>query len=227
MGLGGITPFGEGEQHALSRHEAPEAGGINAGRRAWMTFISPRTNHFTSTDVRYLCSEIPVFFDQVLRRWRTMTTSTPALIDFSNHNLGFIYTPSKVYKTVDGGVSFTEVPWNLNVPASTVVTDILFKSESLGFVSDHQGSIYKTTDGGATWVKKITGLTTALRHISLFDSNFGFAVGDFGLIISTSDGGETWTSMTSNTSKLLNDVYMVSKEKGFAVGFSGTLLEYK
>jgi photosystem II stability/assembly factor-like uncharacterized protein len=74
--------------------------------------------------------------------------------------------------------------------------------------NDGIGVIYKTTDGGATWVRQnATGFQTVgtvnsfLDGVHFFDANNGLAFGDpIGTtfeIYTTSDGGATWTPATS------------------------------
>ena len=59
--------------------------------------------------------------------------------------------------------------------------------------------LYKTTDGGATWVKKgdAYGSGSFANVIHFFDDNYGFAEGDpldgYYELYTTQDGGENWT----------------------------------
>jgi hypothetical protein len=51
--------------------------------------------------------------------------------------------------------------------------------------------LFKSTNGGDTWIKSTTPTTRDLRAIYFYDENQGFAVGDSGVILYTSNGGVT------------------------------------
>jgi photosystem II stability/assembly factor-like uncharacterized protein len=49
-----------------------------------------------------------------------------------------------------------------------------------GFIVGAAGTILKTTDLGATWAPLVSGTTTTLHGVYLFDPNEGVAVGEQG-----------------------------------------------
>jgi photosystem II stability/assembly factor-like uncharacterized protein len=85
--------------------------------------------------------------------------------------------------------------------------DIFFVNPQLGFYVNGAGKIYKTTDGGTTWVKKLDQPGTYFRCIAFVDERRGFAgnigtdyfpgVTDTTPLYETRDGGETWTAVRS------------------------------
>jgi len=71
--------------------------------------------------------------------------------------IGFVGTTAAVYKTIDGGLSFTKV-YDFGHYSMFGITDICFKDSLVGWFTlyDGSGSIadtacYRTTDGGSTW----------------------------------------------------------------------------
>lgn len=64
-------------------------------------------------------------------------------------------------------------------------------SASVIYVCGAHGMIFKSTNGGDTWIQSTTPTTRNLRAIYFFDENRGFAVGDSGVILYTSSGGVT------------------------------------
>lgn len=84
------------------------------------------------------------------------------------------------------------------------------------------GSIYRSTDGGATWTT-ITSPTTEDLYAVHYDSLNLVAVGANGTIIYSSDNGLTWTLLTSGTT---NDLYTVIGEANvfIAAGEGGGML---
>lgn len=92
-------------------------------------------------------------------------------------------------------------PWQLQATISgAVIHDISFASSQIGYVAAELGQVWKTTDGGATWVEVLNlgfpyyfyGVQAAGENdvvISGFnDSNFE------GLIRFSHNGGQTWTN---------------------------------
>lgn len=62
------------------------------------------------------------------------------------------------------------------------------------WLASADGYIYKSSDGGATWVAKEAGVIHAADNhfISFADKTYGLAGGAAGVISLTNDGGETW-----------------------------------
>ena len=75
-----------------------------------------------------------------------------------------------------------------------------------------EGTIVRTTNGGATWVAQDSGTTSWLNGVSMTDENTGTAVGDEGTILRTTDGGATWVRQNSGTQNSLNGVSMTDRE---------------
>jgi photosystem II stability/assembly factor-like uncharacterized protein len=85
--------------------------------------------------------------------------------------------------------------------------DIFFISPNVGWYVNGAGKIFKTTDGGATWVQKLHKPGTYFRCIAFVDERRGFAgnigpdyfpnVTDATPLYETRDGGETWTPVTA------------------------------
>lgn len=84
--------------------------------------------------------------------------------------------------------------------------DIYFVDAGTGWYVNGSGKIYKTTDGGRTWVKKLDQPGTYFRCIAFVDHKRGFAgnigpdyfpnVTDPQPLYETRDGGETWSPVT-------------------------------
>jgi photosystem II stability/assembly factor-like uncharacterized protein len=81
--------------------------------------------------------------------------------------------------------------------------DIVFINPDTGWYVNGAGKIYKTTDGGKTWVEKLSKPGTFFRTIGFVDDKLGFAgnigtdyfpgVTDTTPLYQTLDGGDTWT----------------------------------
>ncbi|MFH1366969.1 MAG: YCF48-related protein [Patescibacteria group bacterium] len=87
------------------------------------------------------------------------------------------------------------------------------------------GTIIKTTNGGATWSKQVSGVNVALLSIAAIDGQQAWAVGDLGTVLHTVDGGLTWVKETSGVSNMLIGVEVYDANNGWAVGTSGTIIK--
>ena len=88
--------------------------------------------------------------------------------------------------------------------------------------------IFKTTDGGTTWVKQDKPTVKNLSSVCFVDELHGTAVGGQGIIIHTIDGGTNWNVQDPGTLdgmwERLISVAFCDKNNGIATGTSGTIL---
>lgn len=79
-------------------------------------------------------------------------------------------------------------------------------------------SICKTTDAGATWIRKNTN-ALSLNRVHFIDHENGVAVGPNGLVVRTTDAGEHWYSeQTVLSTQSLESVHYVRYTQGY-VGY--------
>ncbi|MCU0425503.1 MAG: YCF48-related protein [Candidatus Kapabacteria bacterium] len=157
------------------------------------------------------------------------------------------------------------------IPASTIITDIQFTSEQVGyafggiFFNIEESSVWKTLDGGSTWTQlrgtknmplyglarrtnstlTAVGNTTILqtqnsgrlwgtqlplpgnadnfaklyRSVTFLNPNTGYIVGEVGRILKTTNGGETWTQpMERRGSSDWYDCAFANENIGWVVG---------
>ncbi len=151
--------------------------------------------------------------------WNLVATPGGGLlrdIQFTSATVGFAASTADVFKSVDGGSTWTETP--IAPPES--ISRIHFFSSTLGFAVGGSTSrfilgctgsclsfILRTADGGATWSSRATGITTPIADLHMVSSTTGFAVSRSragtglaattpGAVLRTTDGGLTWTAVT-------------------------------
>jgi photosystem II stability/assembly factor-like uncharacterized protein len=94
-----------------------------------------------------------------------------------------------ILKTNDGGNN-----WTLKYRSSTLIGNIFFLNESVGWALADSGRVFKTIDGGNNWDEKYCGYQSTLRDIYFLDELNGWMIsssGDGG-VFKTTDGGESW-----------------------------------
>ena len=100
--------------------------------------------------------------------------------------------------------SWQEVP---TAPSGPRHDDGYFINEKLGWVVNGNGQIWKTTNGGDTWIKQFDKSTIYFRSVGFFDSLYGIAgnlgTDEFGgqtdtnLIYRTTNGGVSWNPINN------------------------------
>ncbi|MDZ7896928.1 MAG: YCF48-related protein [Arcicella sp.] len=114
-------------------------------------------------------------------------------VKFINETTGFVGNNEGIFKTNDGGVTWSKV-YN----SSKSVKCISFINSTVGWAVGNQGLVVKTIDGGNNWTLAASITTPyALYKVLFKDSNNGLIVGDFGSIFTTSNGGNTWVATST------------------------------
>jgi photosystem II stability/assembly factor-like uncharacterized protein len=104
------------------------------------------------------------------------------------------------------------------------IRNVNFISENIGTAVGDGGVIFRTGNGGASWVSQNSGVSTKLNAVHFSSENIGTAVGDGGVILRTGDGTASWVRSNSGVSTKLNAVYFTSENVGTAVGDGGVIL---
>jgi photosystem II stability/assembly factor-like uncharacterized protein len=130
--------------------------------------------------------------------------------------VGNYYSNGGLYKSTDGGISWTAINSTTFVTNYFTGCDVIpFSSSTIIFATEPNGAtlggIYRTTDGGTTWNEITASLpTTNYSRIAFAkdpnNANIAFAQyesqnygsPDYGLsgIFKTTDAGATWTALT-------------------------------
>jgi photosystem II stability/assembly factor-like uncharacterized protein len=139
----------------------------------------------------------------------------PNAIAFTDESNGWIAgfdydTGPKNYirRTHDGGITWQTAA--LNVPA--IDLDLIGRT---GYVLTTSEPLYKTTDGGSSWIALTmstpTGSPTSNMHMSWASADVGYVAGFDGYLAKTTDGGATWTRVRGEQSGF---VYLDVKTAG-------------
>ena len=147
---------------------------------------------------------------------------------FTDANIGIVVGDyGRIDWTTNGGVTWNFRPigsvtsWLYRVSFSDANNGMVVGIENL---PPGLGLIFRTTNGGNTWISQTSGTTNRLNSVSFTNANVGTVVGYSGTILRTTNGGTTWISQTSGTSYHLQGVSFTDEYNGTAVGWSGTIL---
>ncbi|MEY8847549.1 WD40/YVTN/BNR-like repeat-containing protein [Psychroserpens sp. XS_ASV72] len=172
-------------------------------------------------------------FAGIAQSWQTLNASTLSWrfedMQFIDTEIGWVVDGGgQILKTTDGGLNWTQQFYD----SDYYFRSVEFFNEQIGFAGslsngNPSASLFKTTNGGDTWVDISASLPVNVPGICgmhMVDENTIFITGVFygsGYIMKSTDQGETWTY--TNMLSLCNgivDVFFKDQNIGFAVGQS-------
>jgi photosystem II stability/assembly factor-like uncharacterized protein len=118
--------------------------------------------------------------------------------------------------------------WNLEYQQELQIdfSAVDFPTSMVGYMVGTGGAIYKTTDGGDTWVEQTSPTTLTFYDVFFKSATEGWAVGDNGLIAVTTDG-TNWALHDSSgvmTTQDINTVFFVGSSGWLGTDASGLYL---
>ncbi|MBS1577857.1 MAG: T9SS type A sorting domain-containing protein [Bacteroidetes bacterium] len=156
---------------------------------------------FISTDTGYIAlRNTPYQTDGVFRtdnggnNWTRVGGTQPfSKLFFLNNKLGYAVNYSTFFRTMDGGVSWTQVTPDYDY---VEITSLYFVNPSKGFITGAQGYLKMTIDSGVTWTKipidqSIVG-SIDVAAIKFYTDKIGYITDKLGRIFKTADGGYNW-----------------------------------
>ena len=131
---------------------------------------------------------------------------------------GFYTTPTGgIMKTTDSGITWNEV-YDKNTTAIYFIDANIGWAIEKGWEVFHDiGMIIKTTDGGLSWVNKLTQPGLSFNDIFFINENTGWVTGNFATILKTTDAGENWGQQISGVSESdwLYEVQFLNQDEGW------------
>ncbi len=176
----------------------------------------------------FICLILLISFIPSFGIWREVNTPTSEhlnKIEIINGVAFCVGNNGTLLKSTDEGENWTAVT-NLstgNIGNIGNITSILFITSNIGFFTTSEGKVFKTTNGGSSWISK-TLQSGGINGISFKDNSTGIAAGDNGNFFKTTDGGANWTNLGSQSVFVVNDLTFVNDTLAVAVGPLGSLL---
>lgn len=155
-------------------------------------------------------------------RWEEVVTNTTEdlkKVEVIGNTAFVVGNNGVMLKSTDKGVS-----WSLiNSSTTNNITNLIFVNSNLGFFSTATGEIFKTTNGGSTWLKTQVH-QGGLNSVTFYNENIGLTAGDNGNIYRTINGGASWENLGSLSIFTINDLVFLNDKYAVAVGPSGNIL---
>ena len=181
---------------------------------------------------------VSLFFIMFISAYGQWNKLTPPLDDiftdvcFYDEYTGFLTTTWDVYKTVNGGLSWTTV----DIPeAKDRINDIHMLDENVIWLTSdnnppglhNSGSILKSIDGGNTWEVKLELNKFGFKDLFFLDDTHAWVTTDFYRVFKTDNGGETWIESEEMEMRNGSKVYFVDENTGWVCGGSARSRIYK
>jgi len=128
-------------------------------------------------------------------------------------------------KTVNGGESWSQEDDGIAASLGSAWTvGIHFPNDSIGYLCDTNGRIWKIDPSLDFWTEVYDDQNTAFSDIHFIDSTTGFLSGYDGQIYKTAIAGLSWEPIVSTSGGALNDLHFITGQKIIAVGDDGMVL---
>src|SRR5262249_31131240 len=154
---------------------------------------------------------------------------SPVEIDPTNSNRVLLAT-YRIYRSTNGGTSWSAISGDLSNGAGSIRALAISKSTpNTVWAATNDGNVSKSTDGGATFTKMLTGIPgwpRVTREITIDPSNANvvyLAVSNFGTdqVRRTKDGGTTWQVLDGNLPDVPVNVVVPVKVGSKQILFAG------
>ena len=132
--------------------------------------------------------------------------------------LGSTSKEGLIYETKDGGKT-----WRQSYRSSEGLFSIQFADDTIGWAVGSNGTILRTSDGGANWTRQKSGVKVLLTGLAVLDVNKAWATGASGTLLYTNDGGEIWNKREINSQIGISDITFLDSDVGWAVGYGAIL----
>ena len=125
-----------------------------------------------------------------------------------------------ILKTVDGGISWTEI-YNTNIAGEyvwklqTLAGNNTIMFGSVSSVSPNLGKLIKSIDGGVNWTSN-DAPETDIQSVGFISENHGWMGGHNTGFYETLDAGQNWTNL--NIGNNLNRIFIIDASTAYASG---------
>ena len=165
--------------------------------------------------------------DTLTAGWSKITFTSPFLSDvvFQNSLVGYVEASGSIYKSMDGGNT-----WSKLSKTFYGIKNIAVTNDGKLFVVGTVDTVYKSTDGGASFSYVATG-KGSLTDIFFSDNNTGYIPFSNGMLLTT-DGGITWAPVIPTTGLSIptifdyNSIFFFNSSTGW-ISVSATSAVYK
>ncbi|MCX7551996.1 YCF48-related protein [Xanthomarina sp. F2636L] len=133
-----------------------------------------------------------------------------------------------VYKTIDGGLTWTEQLNESMLGGNYYFRNIEFLNTNIGFLGTLNGKVFSTNDGGTNWneIINISPNPAAICGFTTVGTNTVYGCGAYfspAYIIKSTDSGATWDYIDMSAyANALVEIKFLTEDTGYACGSSSS-----
>jgi photosystem II stability/assembly factor-like uncharacterized protein len=133
-------------------------------------------------------------------------------IQFLNVNTGYACA-GYVYKTTNGGYYWNQI----NTSGISALFMWVLNQDTIWLIDDEGlvGGVFRTTDGGVSWVTQYYQFGYNPGSIYMFNRNIGFISKYGNYIMKTTNSGMNWNTIVTGTSAGWNDIHFIDSLTGW------------
>ena len=142
-----------------------------------------------------------------------------SLISLNRYNIWLVTTSGYIYKSEDGGASWTAQESGTITATDYSVIQTAPNDPNVLYAGADDGTVAKTTNGGTTWGSVTSPSADGNVGLAVLSEDRVWVGNDAGLLRYTNDGGSTWTSRdfggSAGASRPIEDIVFVNDYVGF------------
>jgi photosystem II stability/assembly factor-like uncharacterized protein len=130
----------------------------------------------------------------------------------------------KILKSIDGGLSWTEMYAGI---FTYVFLGVEFLNENYGMVAGEDGKVLMTDDGGITWTTNNTSYYHLWHGFHIFNEDSAYVAGTPEGVYKTTNGGTTWEDDYPQSNfdvAFYKILFTPDNNTGFVCGSQGTIM---
>lgn len=137
-----------------------------------------------------------------------------SIIDANTGYCGGSSGPGRLFKTTNGGVNWNEIG------TPTRVTDMFFVNKDSGWICNETSTadVRTTTNGGATWQLRNSGLSDNINRLFFLNYSTGWAGSTY--FKKTTNAGLNWVQIYDFATESILSMYFINEQTGWS-GLSG------
>lgn len=221
----------------MSGNEGLIIRSVNGGEN-WETLQTGVTNqlwalHFVDRKTGFACGSAGIIIKTIDGgiSWKLLNSGVSnQLYDFDATDSGILFVSGSnvLLRSDDGGENWDKVTDFPFMAPADWIRSIKFVNSTTAYACADIGRIYKSTDGGESWVRLPSITQEALFELDFVNENIGYVCGYNGTILKTQDGGMNWEILPSpiGTDHLFS-IDLLSATKGFICSHKGAILQLK
>jgi len=128
-----------------------------------------------------------------------------------------------IMNTHDGGNSWS-IQSISNYEESCYLYDLSFADRNCGCLIDTWKNVWKTSDGGSTWVRIYKDEDdNDIRSVAFRDNTHGFIAGSEGLLLVSDDGGISWQQNGNMPDEYFTKISFITPDSGYILSWQGSI----